>query len=394
MAECDLSLSYTNARESEKLVKLSYASWCPTCNKDLTRRRTFSDTGEPYKRRGKEMKTFTPKKYNRCREYENMELEYETKDVRFDCCRIRSNLCELPTTYITNNCQLSPVVSNLQKLPNGMIEFDSMKSCDNYKLTDSITINDRHARAISKHESYLQNIKPHYNVPAGNPKSMFTEHSQPVRTALPMPKLPDIKATMAKYHHTLNPHLGHAHSVNYKHRITQEFYNLDRSNCNVPSYKPLTLEKSMNMTEKLNVDEYLNKSSLSYDTNTYFNQNNQANIKDRYTKEIELLRKKLRELRAKRTRENGKTVHDVKKGNSADEHSVEICDLNKELGNKESLSRKKSDTSTLVKKERVTKGGYKVPVKAKIKPTMHSAKKLRKPGSSIKHSTTSLCVER
>lgn len=42
------------------------------------------------------MKTLTPKKHNRCNEFENMDMEYEFKgwqETKFDCCRIRYNYC-------------------------------------------------------------------------------------------------------------------------------------------------------------------------------------------------------------------------------------------------------------------------------------------------------------
>lgn len=38
------------------------------------------------------MKTLTPKKYNKCNEFENMDLDYDLKnwhDAKYDCCRIR-----------------------------------------------------------------------------------------------------------------------------------------------------------------------------------------------------------------------------------------------------------------------------------------------------------------
>lgn len=52
---------------------------------------------------------------------ENMDLE--GRDQRYDLYRIRSNLCELPTTYIANNCQvdlsngLTDVMDYLEKRP-------------------------------------------------------------------------------------------------------------------------------------------------------------------------------------------------------------------------------------------------------------------------------------
>lgn len=55
----------------------------------------------------------------------------EARDPRYDLYRIRSNLCELPTTYITNNCQLdlsngltADVMDYLEKRPkSGVVEW-------------------------------------------------------------------------------------------------------------------------------------------------------------------------------------------------------------------------------------------------------------------------------
>lgn len=473
MAECNLSLSYTNVMETEKLVKLNYTSWCPTCNRDaVNRRRTHSETGDqPYKRKGKELKTYTPKKYSRCREYENMELDYDTKDVRYDCCRIRSNLCELPTTYIANNCQMSPPLSNIQKLPNSLIDFDNMKSCDNYKLSDSITItnlHDRNSRSISRHDDYLKNVKPHFNVSILN-KPLYTEanlqqtspsqqqSSQIIRSnnvQLPKLQMHEINnKTIAKISN-LNSRVPatdrNHHHHHHKTKITQEFYEFNRNNsCEVPlslfSKPHLDVQKSKSSKSEQrtnNVEDYINKTNISYETNTYFNQNivDNVNIKDRYTKEIELLRKKLKELRDKRMKENGMVTYHATKNvkqrrqeqqkqginndgddeddnddheeggvRTIDNHTVEICDLNRELGrekrnvvtNKKHLQNNTLSTTTTashhVHKKESLKNGYKVPVKAKIKVSGTNLKKLRKQTSSInnnKRSTTSLCDER
>lgn len=53
-------------------------------------------------------------------------LDLETRDPRYDLYRIRSNLCELPTSYISNNCQvtlsngLTDVMDYLEKYPKGL----------------------------------------------------------------------------------------------------------------------------------------------------------------------------------------------------------------------------------------------------------------------------------
>ncbi|XP_065161645.1 tubulin monoglutamylase TTLL4-like isoform X2 [Atheta coriaria] len=98
MADCNLDIP------ADKLCKYAYMSWCPTCDRDSSRRRTKSETYDSCRKKPREMKTYTPKKYDRRCEYEN-DLELDVPDVRYD--RVRSNLCELPTTYISNNCQFN-----------------------------------------------------------------------------------------------------------------------------------------------------------------------------------------------------------------------------------------------------------------------------------------------
>lgn len=49
-------------------------------------------------------------------------MDLEGRDPRYDLYRIRSNLCELPTTYISNNCQMN--------LPNGLTDvMDYLEKC-------------------------------------------------------------------------------------------------------------------------------------------------------------------------------------------------------------------------------------------------------------------------
>lgn len=83
MDDCGLSLPY-NSKPESKLCKYAYASWCPTCDRESPRRRSRSETIEPCRRKGREMKSLTPKKIDRNQECENMDLEYETKDSRYD----------------------------------------------------------------------------------------------------------------------------------------------------------------------------------------------------------------------------------------------------------------------------------------------------------------------
>lgn len=165
----------------EKVKKYSFSSgWCPTCHNSL-RRRTQSETVEPCRKKYKDMKP--QKKYLASHEYENMDLEYELKgcwyDIGSNSCRIRSNLCELPTSYInnTNNCQVNPPVTIFNKMStNDRSDFvNSLEnSFKNYeqslKLLDytehktvSIDYLEKCPTDRLRNTEKLQNIQSHYN---------------------------------------------------------------------------------------------------------------------------------------------------------------------------------------------------------------------------------------
>ncbi|CAH1108254.1 unnamed protein product [Psylliodes chrysocephalus] len=142
MTECNL-------QHYKKEETFCYPPWCSVCERGPQRRRSISETNEPCRRKSKELKTLIPKKYNRSQEYENMEFEYECKgqwqekDMRYEFTRIRSNLCELPTSYISNNCQVSSNVTN-PKISNELSSFDCMKTFNVYESPIKFTkVNDQ-----------------------------------------------------------------------------------------------------------------------------------------------------------------------------------------------------------------------------------------------------------
>lgn len=173
MGDCTLPMAYNSTKIEDRLCRLNYASWCPTCEKDSPRRRTRSETNEPCRRKHRsEMKTFTPKKYSRNTEYENMDLEYDQCSFRPECCRIRNNLCELPTTYISNNCQSTGnLLSNVSKSSEWSVDFfdRTQKPLDNIvRVLESppAPMGDKKSpkadfKSIS---AKLDNFKSHYNV--------------------------------------------------------------------------------------------------------------------------------------------------------------------------------------------------------------------------------------
>lgn len=54
-----------NVYHCPRLCKYNYASWCPTCDKESPRRRSRSESFEPCRRKGREMKSLTPKRFDR-----------------------------------------------------------------------------------------------------------------------------------------------------------------------------------------------------------------------------------------------------------------------------------------------------------------------------------------
>ncbi|XP_050294312.1 tubulin monoglutamylase TTLL4-like isoform X2 [Anthonomus grandis grandis] len=111
MEDWNVKLPYTSPECKDQYCTYSYKSWCLSCENGLSRRRSRSETNEYCKKRSRDFRTLTPKKY-KCNEYENMEVEYDYKgwhESKPDCCRVRSNLVELPTSYISNNCQMPPI---------------------------------------------------------------------------------------------------------------------------------------------------------------------------------------------------------------------------------------------------------------------------------------------
>ncbi|XP_066259801.1 tubulin polyglutamylase ttll-4-like isoform X2 [Euwallacea similis] len=153
---------HTSTETKEKYCKYSY-SYCAICDKQSPRRRSKSETNECCKRKCREMKSLTPKKYDKCIEYENMEMEFDSKgwhETKYDCCRIRSNLVELPTSYIANNdnCQIPSNLSVLQDDINCLKAFKQNDFCPTSNSFD-LRAPFEHVRAIDPRTKLLENVK-------------------------------------------------------------------------------------------------------------------------------------------------------------------------------------------------------------------------------------------
>ncbi|KAF5296513.1 hypothetical protein FQR65_LT01502 [Abscondita terminalis] len=292
MAQCDLSLSYPSCKSEARYCKFAY-SWCPTCDKESPRRRSKSETNEPCRRKGREMKNAS-KKYDWNQECENMELEYESKDLRYDICRVRSNLCELPTTYITNNCQtmkLSNFASDfvdisdkgLKCFENNFKSNESNNQFQNFgnmveksdrivKLFPRIDDNGRNINAVVvKFNPKLDNIKPHYN-----------HESSKIQNAK---KFKPISDTAINNFHSYNPR------------------NNDLANIDVRNRKPSFIQhpdqKEYQLPQSILPRSHEGRLSDRLDTFSLFDKkkNDVLHLKHSYTLEVELLKDKLKELK-------------------------------------------------------------------------------------------------
>ncbi|KAK4873639.1 hypothetical protein RN001_012999 [Aquatica leii] len=294
MAQCDLSLSYPSCKTEARYCKFAY-SWCPTCDKESPRRRSKSETNEPCRRKGREMKT-SSKKYDWNQECENMELEYESKDVRYDFCRVRSNLCELPTTYITNNCQtmkLSNFTSDfvditdksLKCFENSLKSNESNNQFQNFgnmvdkpdriaKLFPRIDESERNMNAfVVKFNPKLEAIKPHYN-----------HDCSKIQDAKKFKPIPD---TAINNFHRFSPKNNELINLQLRNKspiLLQEGEDYDDTE-SYKLYTPKALEAKLN--ERM------------FDTYTMFDKKkvDVARLKQTYAVEVAMLKEKLKDLK-------------------------------------------------------------------------------------------------
>lgn len=292
MGDCSLS-HFRSPKNEEKYCKYSYSSWCSTCEKNSPRRRSRSETNEPCRRRCKEMKTFS-KKYNRSQEYENMEYEFETrnhwqeKDMRYECCRVRSNLCELPTSYISNNCQIS-ILTNLPKMSNETSDFvDCLKSATPYNRTLKFVDFDNKLENLGSMQE--KSKVDTYNVISPN-KLDYMKNGK--KTELKGPLTNGYMPVKAYVRHFQEP-LSVSHSDLLKDN------HIDYRNANVRSNETSKSCRECCTLIDLKLHDLSDRKPLCYDTGTYFDRRNDSiNLHERYSKEVEYLRKKLRMLKNK-----------------------------------------------------------------------------------------------
>ncbi|KAJ8916833.1 hypothetical protein NQ315_005840 [Exocentrus adspersus] len=292
MGDCNLS-HYTGLKHDEKVCKYSYSSWCSTCEKNSPRRRSRSETNEPCRRRCKEMKTLS-KKHSRSREYENMEFEYEIKeqwqekDVRYECCRVRSNLCELPTSYISNNCQVS-VMTGIPKMSNETGSFvDCLRSVTSYEETlKFVNFDDKLENLGTMQEKSKVDT---YNRISPN-KLDYIKNA----------KRNDIRSSLANGYVSSKNYSRYFHeplSFSHNDLLKDNHYSYKNSNIRTGDLQKHYQECCPLIDFKLH--DLSDRKPLCYDTGTYFDKRiDSSNLHERYSREVEYLREKLKLLKNK-----------------------------------------------------------------------------------------------
>nr|CAH7757616.1 unnamed protein product [Callosobruchus chinensis] len=371
MGDCQLS-HYPN---QEKICKYHYAPWGPTCEIHFPRRRSRSETNDPCRRKVKEMKTLTPKRY-RTQEYENMEYEYEARaqwPEKYDCCRIRSNLCELPTTYISNNCQISSNMTNVTKI--------TADSEDFVECLKSVTYNN--SMKFVGFDDQLENLGNQEK--AGNMEH-YTRISPNKLDCSKYQKKPDTKSpgknvsllhSRSVVRGLVSPQDNH--SSDFK---SQSMKNMELNTMNCREYCPLVDFKLHNLSDQMPV---------CYDTGTYFDRRvDSTNLKERYNLELEFLRDRLKKLK--------NTAYGIVASEKATPVEAEPIETK---NNTKEIKAPSLDVKTKVKREKIkvisppisrhSKNRLAVRTKAKVNHV--KLKRISKPKTPTSASTSSKCAE-
>ncbi|KAL3274675.1 hypothetical protein HHI36_016054 [Cryptolaemus montrouzieri] len=317
LKEINLSLDYPSLKHEGNFCKYSYTTWCP-CEKTSSRTRSQSECLEPCKKKSKDMKLPGIKRYLDTQQFENMDFEYEIKDGWFekkqhqdyDCCRlkpsisetkehqyfeccnrIRTNLCELPTSYIrnTNNCQTGQPMSSFKMsecdkdyvecLENRVKTYEKTIKYVEYTENSSVLENeyekssrnlrydDRLQRACEK----LEGIQSHLKAKCNNMEE-FEQTKANSQLKINSSWIPNTNLDLRKKSPLL-PDNHDMQSANERDKYCQTESNYE----SVHSYN----------------------CPLSYETETYFDKQGvgKADLSNLYTEEMNILKEKLKQLR-------------------------------------------------------------------------------------------------
>ncbi|KAG5871717.1 hypothetical protein JTB14_008543 [Gonioctena quinquepunctata] len=264
------------------------------CEGNPARRRSRSETNELCRRKSKEMKTHTPKKYNLSQEYENMEFEYESrgqwqeKDMKCEYSKKRSNLCELPTSYISNNCQNSNNMTGLPKISSDGDFMDCLKSVASYEHTLKFVDLNNHIENLGSMQvknkmGTFDKISP--NKVDGLKCGRKPDSRSPLKTSCLYTKSPvkNIQEQLNFSHSEVNFDNHCADYKNMKIRAPEVNTSNCREYCNLVDFKYHNLS---------------NQGPVCFDTGTYFDKKRDStNLQEKYCSEIDYLRQKLKMLK-------------------------------------------------------------------------------------------------
>lgn len=304
---------HTLAREENITKYSSFPCWCNTCERH-SYKQVPNDCVEPCKKKSKETK-ISSKQYSDNEQYENMELDYQSKDgwydgkqkqskkpsrypcsnrsndqQYYDCCRIRPNFCELPTSYIrnTNICQPNNTLSGskmsdndkeyVECLENRVKSYEKAIKYVEYSENSSVLQED-YVKVRSSYDDRLQRtcrklegIQSHYNTIV---KSDFTDEYKQTKS-----------------------NCGHSCSLKVEPNSISDNHSSNLRNVNEEN-KYCQTEPCV-CTDDCRSNHFYN-CSIHYETQTYFDKNNQdskkANFTSLYTQEMETLKEQLKELR-------------------------------------------------------------------------------------------------
>lgn len=284
--ECNNLSHLNNFRYDESMTKYCN-SWC-SCDRNLSRDFINDETTYICKKKVREMKAVASKNFNFDQGYENMDLDYDgsknhkmEKEGRYEYCRIRSNLCELPTSYVSNNHQLPNNIDNvrLSKETSDYVDLKSVTYENNLKFVD---FNDQ----LENLGSMLDKSKNEHLNKISPIKKEYLRHGKKIDGRSPLKNgylCPNKNSSKIPYEQTK------CNQNNVFKESCGEFRNTNSSpdiKNNCIEYCPLVDFKYHSLSDHRFV---------CYDTSTYFDKRNEMpNIC--YSSEVEYLRDKLKTL--------------------------------------------------------------------------------------------------
>lgn len=376
---------FSNSKCEEYITRYSNP-WC-SCERNTSKDCFKDETSDICKMKIREFKMLAPKKCSFNQEFENMDLEYDgrsqklEKEGRYECCRIRANLCELPTTYVANNHQLS----------NNLIDNARMsKETSDYVELKSVTY--EHSLKFVDFNDQLENLG----------SMLDKSKNEPLNKISPIKK--DYYRTDKKIEGRSplkngNSYISKNSSKVYQDKVICNQNNVFKESCggfrntnlntvknNCREYCPLVDFKYHNLSDHKYV---------CYDTSTYFDKRNELpNVC--YSSEVEYLRDKLKTMQNNtyssyvNCNRNQDLIKDIISSTiQGDKNSSGIKDIHVSPMNIKPKLRKERRilSPTLIK------GRHRLSLKTKTRVNSCKLKKIRSK-QSLNVSTGSQCLER